>query len=152
MACLSSRFSRSSAFSRSAISVVTLVRSPLSTPDFLIHLCSAFVDHPIFERNRSDRRPTALMLLLIVRPRTHLNALAPQPVEECVAAVEERISSQYLTGILRGHDAQGFAADLTGTVTALGAQAAMLYCVFCNSGSGDKDFFGTFPMLDGQLR
>ncbi|WP_366656373.1 3-hydroxyisobutyrate dehydrogenase [Fodinicurvata sp. EGI_FJ10296] len=44
------------------------------------------------------------------------------------------------------------AAARTGAVTSLGAQAAMLYSMFCNSGEGDTDFSGIFQMIDGQSR
>lgn len=44
------------------------------------------------------------------------------------------------------------AASKTGAVTALGAQAAMLYSLFCNAGNGDADFSGIFRMIDGQSR
>ncbi|ABV95824.1 hypothetical protein Dshi_4107 (plasmid) [Dinoroseobacter shibae DFL 12 = DSM 16493] len=45
----SSRFSRSKAFSFSAISVEILARSPRSTSAFLTHLFSVWGAHPIFE-------------------------------------------------------------------------------------------------------
>jgi len=44
------------------------------------------------------------------------------------------------------------AAGKTGAVTSLGAQAAMLYTLFCNDGNAERDFSGIFRMIDGQSR
>ncbi len=39
------------------------------------------------------------------------------------------------------------AAHSSGAATPLGAQAAALYALFCNAGSGDRDFSGIFEMI-----
>src|SRR5690348_6947679 len=48
LACRSSRFSRSRAFSRSATSLGMPTRAPLSTSAFFTHSCRVWAVHPIF--------------------------------------------------------------------------------------------------------
>src|SRR5262249_19548699 len=70
-ACRSSRFSRSKAFSFSAISVGTPARLPLSTSAFFTHSRSVCAVQPILAETETIVAPSRWMLMFVVQDQPH---------------------------------------------------------------------------------
>ena len=71
LACRSSRFSRSRAFSFVAISVGTPARAPLSRSAFFTHSCSVCAVQPILAAIDEHRRPARGMLAFVIQNHPH---------------------------------------------------------------------------------
>ncbi len=71
LACRSSRFSRSSALSFSAISVGTPARSPLSTSLFLTHSLNVCAVQPIFDETDTIAAHRDVMLAFVIQNQAH---------------------------------------------------------------------------------